>query len=71
LPRDAPFGVPVVPEVRITTRPSRAGATTSSRSPFSIRLSSVGSAVLSESRHATKRLRRLPASASSCENSSS
>ena len=24
-PRDAPFGVPVVPEVRITTRPSRDG----------------------------------------------
>ena len=41
--RCAPLGVPVVPLVRITTRPFSAGGTTSSGSPASIRSSSSGS----------------------------
>ena len=64
-PREAPFGVPVVPEVRITARPSRSGGTTGLGSPSDISSSSVGSAQLGESCHATKRLRRCPASSSS------
>jgi len=43
--RDAPFGVPVVPEVRITALPASLGGITPERSPRSIRLSSVGSFV--------------------------
>ena len=57
--REAPLGVPVVPEVRITTRPFSAGGTTSEGSPPSIRSSSIGSSTGSEpSRQAMKRLRR-------------
>ena len=71
LPRDAPLGVPVVPLVRMTTRPSRAGGTTSSGSPARISSSRVGSEQLSESCQATKRLRRFPASSRRPANSSS
>ena len=41
--RDAPFGVPVVPEVRMIDLPGSAGGTTSDVSPLSIRSSSGGS----------------------------
>ena len=41
--RWAPLGEPVVPLVRITTRPLLSGGTTSSGSPASIRSSSSGS----------------------------
>ena len=41
--RCAPFGVPVVPLVRITTRPLFSGGTTSSGSPAAMRSSSSGS----------------------------
>ena len=71
LPREAPFGVPVVPEVRITARPSRSDGTTGEGSPASISSSRFGSSVRSSSCQATKRLRRRPASSSSSENSSS
>ena len=71
LPRPAPLGVPVVPEVRIVTRPSRSGGTGLDESPSSISSSRLGSSVCSESCQATKRLRRLPASSSSSANSSS
>ena len=71
LPREAPLGVPVVPEVRITARPSRSEGTGSAGSPSAISSSSVGSSVSSESVQATKRLRRLPASSISSANSSS
>ena len=64
-PREAPFGVPVVPEVRITARPSRSGGTTALGSPSDISSSSVGSGQVGESCQATKRLRRWPASSSS------
>ena len=47
--RDAPFGVPVVPDVRMIARPDSAGGTGGSGSPFSISDSSVGSATSSES----------------------
>ena len=67
--RAAPFGVPVVPDVRITTRPGSAGGTGASVSPDSISSSSVGSGGESSSTHAMKRLRRLPASSSSSVNS--
>ena len=43
--REAPFGVPVVPEVRITALPGSDGGITPAGSPRSIRLSSVGSLV--------------------------
>ena len=70
--RCAPFGVPVVPLVRMTTRPFSAGGTTSSGSPASIRSSSSGSLGLSSpSFQAMKRLRRSPASCVSPSNSSS
>ncbi len=42
-PREAPFGVPVVPEVRIVWRPSRSGGSGVIGSPPSISSSSVGS----------------------------
>ena len=68
--RVAPFGVPVVPEVRITTRPFSPGATTSDGSPAAIRSSSVGSPLCpSSSSQATNRFRPLPASSSSPANS--
>ena len=41
--REAPLGVPVVPEVRITALPISDGATTGSGSPSSMSSSSVGS----------------------------
>ena len=73
--REAPFGVPVVPLVRITTRPVSSGGTGCSGSPFWIRSSSTGSvrlpSVASGSCQPMKRLRRLPASSSSSVNSSS
>src|SRR3954447_6459113 len=40
--REAPFGVPVVPEVRMIALPSVAGATTDERSPWATRSASVG-----------------------------
>ena len=43
--REAPFGVPVVPEVRMTALPGAAGGTTSARSPRAIRSSIAGSLV--------------------------
>jgi hypothetical protein len=52
--REAPFGVPVVPEVRIVARPGALGGTTSAGSPRAISASSVGS-------------EGFPASASSCQ----
>ena len=69
--RDAPLGVPVVPDVRIVARYSFSGGIGSPGSPSSISCSSVGSSVVSESCQAMKRLRRLPASSSSSANSSS
>ena len=65
--RLAPFGEPVVPDVRITMRPFSAGGTTSEASPPAMRSSSSWSACLasSPSVQATKRLRRRPASATS------
>jgi len=70
--RVAPFGVPVVPEVRMTTRPGSAGGTTSAGSPASISSSRVGSeTVSSPSFQATKRLRRTAASPIRLRNSSS
>ncbi len=62
--RCAPFGEPVVPLVRMTTRPLFSGGTTSSGSPASISSSSSGSFGFSPppSCHAMKRLRRWPAS---------
>ena len=71
--RDAPLGVPVVPDVRITARYSFSsdGGTGSDGSPCSMSSSRVGSSVLSESCHAMNRLRRLPASSRSSVNSSS
>ena len=71
-PREAPFGVPVVPEVRIVWRPSRSGGTGVAGSPPSISSSSVGSETSSSSsRQATKPLRRYSASSSSSANSAS
>ena len=69
--REAPFGVPVVPLVRMIARPDSSGGTGSAGSPCSISSSSVGSSVSSESCQAMKRLRRLPASERSSVNSSS
>ena len=43
--REAPLGVPVVPEVRITALPASFGGITPAGSPRSIRLSSVASFV--------------------------
>ena len=70
--RDAPFGVPVVPDVRITTRPGSAGGTTSASSPCSMSSSSVGSdRSVSGSCQAMNRLRRTAASLTRSVNSSS
>jgi hypothetical protein len=70
--RFAPFGVPVVPLVRMTTRPFSAGGTRSEVSPRAIKSSINGSSDAEPSgpsNHATKRLRRLPASCTSSANS--
>ena len=62
--RVAPFGVPVVPEVRMTARPSCSGGIGDSASADSISSSSVRSlrspSCASGSCQATKRLRRSP-----------
>ena len=71
-PREAPLGVPVVPEVRIVWRPSWSGGSGVTGSPPSISSSSVGSAISSpSSRQATKPLRRYSAFESSSANSAS
>jgi hypothetical protein len=73
--RAAPLGVPVVPEVRITTRPFSAGgvrgASDSSAISASIRRSEASSGCLPGSCQATKRLRPAPPSAIRSLNSSS
>ena len=69
--REAPFGVPVVPLVRMIARPGSDGGTGSAGSPRSISWSRVASSVSSESCHATNRFRRVAASLSSSVNSSS
>ncbi len=78
--RWAPLGEPVVPLVRMTTRPLLSGGTTSLGSPASIRSSSSGSLGASPPRppaspavpgQAMKRLRRWPASCVSSSNSAS
>ena len=69
--RLAPFGVPVVPDVRMITRPVSSGATGCSVGEPAISSSRVGSSTLSESCQAMNRLRRVAASSSSPENSSS
>ncbi len=56
--RAAPFGVPVVPEVRMIVRPGSSGGETSSVEVVLMRSSSVGRAsVSSSSTHAMKSLR--------------
>ena len=71
LAREAPFGDPVVPLVRIVARPSRSGGTTSEGSPPAISSPIVGYGRSSESCQAMKRLRRFAASESRSPNSSS
>ena len=71
LVRDAPFGVPVVPEVRIVTRPVRLGGGSGESSPSSISSPRVGSDRDPSSCHTMKRWRFLPASSVSSSNSSS
>ena len=70
-PREAPFGVPVVPLVRITMRPSRVGRHDVAGVAGPDQLVERRVRALSESCQATKRLRRLPASSSRPSNSSS
>jgi hypothetical protein len=70
--RDAPFGAPVVPEVRITAVPGCAGGRCGEGSPSRIRSSSDGSPVAPpSSRQATNAARAGPASPSTAPNSSS
>ncbi len=68
-PRGAPFGVPVVPEVRITARASLAGAVRGFGSPFSIRASSVSRSPASSSTQARIRCCLTPALSISSVNS--
>ena len=69
--RLAPLGVPVVPDVRMTTRPFSAGGTTSDESPLRIRSSISGSLGfwVGSSCQPMNRLRRTPASWVSSSNS--
>jgi hypothetical protein len=69
--RSAPFGVPVVPEVRMIARPCCPGGVTSDGSPRSINSSSSGSDTLpsSGSCQAMNRLRRRDASCRTSSNS--
>ena len=70
--RAAPFGVPVVPEVRITVRPGSAGAFSSASSPAAISSSSRGSLALAPGwLQAMMRARSAPPAATSSVNSSS
>ena len=69
-PREAPFGVPVLPEVSSVIRPGPSGAGTSESSPFWIRCS-IESSPGSPSCHATQRRRSPAASPISSANSSS
>ncbi len=70
-PRWAPFGIPVVPEVRITNRLDSSGGSRSESSVEAISSSRPGSPLDPSSRQATKRRSSAPASASSPANSSS
>ena len=69
--REAPFGVPVVPEVRMIALPRSFGGATGATSPLEARSSSSGSLGLpsSASCQAMKRLRRRDASRISASNS--
>ena len=70
--RAAPFGCPVVPEVRITTRPVCVGARTSESALRAISSSSTGSACLAPgSLQAMKRILFAAPSRTSSANSSS
>ena len=69
--REAPFGEPVVPEVRITTRPRSRGGESAFTGPAAISCSSVGCAGCGESCHAITLVRPAAAAAHSSLNSSS
>jgi hypothetical protein len=69
--REAPFGVPVVPEVRMMTRPFSAGGRSSDVSPSAMSVSSVGSPAAFVSLQATMPFRPSRAPAQRPANSSS
>ena len=70
-PRGAPFGVPVVPEVRITGRVACSGTGCLSVEPFSISSSTVGTSPVPPSCQAITLGRSMPDFSISSVNSSS